>query len=191
MRLQGEHRLTTKYKQTMTSPTIDLRSPFESVLHILPQGHDKAIKHAFYNTAATLFVVFACSAAVAVYYILEAFLRPLLWAVLCGTFLHPFKNTLTSITQSWLKNLRESGTPIVVGAAVMPFQVMDSVSETIGGFFLEHLHLIFIGLTTLAFAYLLYHFGPVSQIFVFLQTTFYFIYDMLGYFSAFWVRLHF
>lgn len=176
----------------MASPTLDyLRSPFDNVFQILPQGHDKALKQAFYNTGATLFVVFACCAAVAVYYILEAFLRPLLWAVLCGTFLHPFKNTLTSLVQSWLKALRTSGTPLAVGTILLPIQVVDQTSETLGTFIFGNVKLLTSVSLGLPAVYLLYYFGPLSQILDAIHSTLLFIYHALGYFSSpAWVRIY-
>jgi hypothetical protein len=172
----------------MASPTAEsVRSPLDSVFHILPQGHDKPLKQAFYNTAATLFILVVCCAAVAVYYILEAFLRPLLWAVLCGTFLHPFKNKLSSIIRGWLKSLRESGTPLVVGTLLIPVQVVDYSSETIGSFLVKHYKAILALAFVLPGLYCLYHFGLLLHIFNIVKGTFSLVYDILGCFSALWV----
>ena len=172
----------------MASPAADyLRSPFDNVFQILPQGHEKLLKQAFYNTAATLFVIFVCGAAVAVYFVLEPFLRSLLWAVLCGTFLHPFKSTITNIVRGWLRGLGESGTPIAVGVFMLPIQAVDTASETLGGAILTNLKLILTITIGLPLVYILYHFGPLHQILSILTATFYFVYDALGYFSAFWV----
>ena len=173
----------------MASPTAgSLRSPFENIAHILPEGHDKALKQAFYNTAASLFAVVVCGAAVAVYYILEAFLQPLLWAVLCGTFLYPFKNTLTTLVQRWLQSLRKSGTPILIGVFILPFQIINRLSDKLGDFLTAQWKVLLAAVLGLPALYLVYHFGPLQQILSIFMYIFYFLYDALGYFSAIWVR---
>lgn len=152
------------------------------------QGDDnKALKQAFYNTAAILFVVFAGCAAVSVFYILEAFLRPLLWAVLCGTFLHPFKSTLTGLLRGWLRHLRVSRTPLAVGTILVPFKIVDNFTEKLSGFFITHVRLVLGGAVTLFLLNMMYYFGPLQQILDCLRALFVFLYEALGYFNAVWV----
>jgi len=158
-------------------------SPLKNVLH----GHDDAIKQAFYNTAAGLFVLAVCGAAFGVYCILETFIRPLMWAVLCGTFLHPFKDTLTVTVNGWLKALRTSGTPLVLGTVLLPFEVIDKTSDQLSTLLLNKIQIltsVFLGLPTI---YILYHFGPLLSILHFIQFMFSIVYEIFGYFNAVWI----
>ena len=80
----------------------------------------EAWTQATYNAVALVCVFVTGCIVVAVYYILEPFLYPLLWAVLIGTVLHPVKQAGTSGIREWLCYLDESSIPLSVGIMFCP-----------------------------------------------------------------------
>lgn len=137
------------------------RSPFE-FLSLVPQGHEKALKLAVYNTATLVFAVFVSAAGVAVYFILQPFLGPLLWALLFGSVLHPFKRSLCVLLGGWLDALREAGTPLAVGVVCLPFQVVDSVAERACNTVLQYFKWFLAASILVPLLYFAHHFLPVA-----------------------------
>ena len=113
------------------------RTPLNAVLQG-QSGNELNLQGAFYNVAAFVFVSVGLGAAVAAYFVLEAFIKPLLWASLCGAFLYPFKNTLSMSVRSWLRSLSDSSTPLAVGFVLLPFHVLNEASAIIGSLIFGH-----------------------------------------------------
>ena len=106
---------------------VSLAQSLRSMFHAARDPHDEADTHledawlqAVYNAVVfSIFGVILCIA-IAVYLILEPFLHPILWAVLVGTFMFPFKHAYTTCIEKWLTDLEDNNIPLVAGIIMSP-----------------------------------------------------------------------
>lgn len=160
-------RKMTSSTETRKQANMDaLSTPFSAVFtSVGVLQNEKAMKLAFYNTAALVFVALSGCTAVAVYYVMEPFLRPLLWASLCGAFLYPFKWKLTQMVRGFLRSLRESNTPLVIGATMVPFRLANRFSDFIGSFVVYRIRIFILVGVMSAICFVLYIIQPFNEIF--------------------------
>ena len=93
------------------------------------QKHEDAWLQACYSAVALLFFFITGCVVLAVYYILEPFLHPLLWAVLFGMVFHPFKHASTWQIKQWLMNLDCNGVPLTVGLVLSPLAFFNWMTQ--------------------------------------------------------------
>ncbi|XP_044728821.1 transmembrane protein 245 [Chrysoperla carnea] len=140
-----------------------LRSPFDGIFNVisgLPQGHEKPLKHALYNAVALLILIFCCATCWTLYLILEPFIKPLVWALLIGSVLHPFKYKLTKLIRKWFKQLDEKNTPVIIGFVVLPINIANDFSESVGNHILKRLKIIIGVVIAISLSHILYNYTP-------------------------------
>lgn len=126
----------------------------------LPQGHEKPLKHALYNALALLLLFLSCAASYALYLILEPFIKPLIWAVLVGSVLHPLKYSLAKKFRDWFKKIDESRTPLVIGLIVIPVNIVNDLSEIIGGKLINNIKIIVGFIFAIIAFHIFYYYTP-------------------------------
>lgn len=114
----------------------------------LSQKHEEAWTQACFNAVAFIFVFITGCICLAVYYVLEPFLHPLMWAVLIGMVLHPFKYAGTSQIKEWLTYLDMTGIPLSLGLLFSPVFIFNWLTQYFEYCFMSSWKTIF-GLFTL------------------------------------------
>ncbi|XP_071533777.1 transmembrane protein 245 isoform X2 [Panulirus ornatus] len=138
-----------------------VRSPLEQVWRqFVPQGYDQALRNAFYNVAAIVFVGCVAAAAWSVYMIFQPFIQPLLWAVLFGSLLHPAKHAVTTWTRGWLLEVQSAHGLLSVSVALLPLRLLDTISEILGRFVVQHVRSVVTVTVILPMVYIIIHHTP-------------------------------
>lgn len=129
---------------------------------IVSPGNEKPLKKALYNGIALLLIVGCSIAAWGVFVILEPFLKPLFWALLCGSVLHPFKYMLASKFKKWIVSAESASLkmPLIISIVSSPIKLLLDLSEFVGDLFLKHLMKIVYAVLMALTAAVLYNYIP-------------------------------
>lgn len=112
----------------------------------------REIKGTIYNIG----VIFGIASLVAFTFVLLPFLKPLLWAVLLGAVVYPFKRKVSEIMNSWFTDLEARDGNIFLNVLVIPVRTMDSLGDSFVTFVTEHKKILIgtaISLTSVKFVY--------------------------------------
>ena len=113
---------------------------------------EEAWMQAIYNAQALLYIFIIGCVLVAVYYILEPFLHALIWAVLVGMVLHPFKYACTSKITECLRYTQSNNLPLSLTIFFTPFILLSLLSAKLDEFVRKHFRtIVLIAICELAF----------------------------------------
>ncbi|KAL2743928.1 transmembrane protein 245 isoform X1 [Vespula maculifrons] len=112
-----------------------IKSPMDNIFNMLSgfnASHEKALKQGIYNAVALFLLCLVLAAGYGLYIVLSPFLKPLIWALLCGAVLFPFKYSLTTRGQSWFDKIESTSKPLFLSLVILPLHIMDNTAETLG-----------------------------------------------------------
>lgn len=142
-----------------TKPSPSFRKATESFNHMwynLRTGNQSALKGAMYNFV----IVIVVAAVAAVCLVLGPFLKPLLWSVLIGAVLFPFKSSLSFGLKRWFARIEEEDTHLLVGLVKAPFEALDTFGEYLSSVFMKHMQYILGGAVSLLLLGLFVSYAP-------------------------------
>lgn len=120
--------------------------------------HPSKLKVVLYNLALVVVIAIGIGICLA----LDIFIRPLIWAVLIGAVLFPFKHSLSSSLKRWFNRLEEDDTHLLVGLALAPLETLDSFGSYLWTQFLHHIRVIISGAAGLVCLSLFVAYAPKS-----------------------------
>lgn len=123
---------------------------------------ENAWLQAVYNNIVMLFFGVVIFVLIAVYFVLEPFLHPLLWAVLVGMFLHPFKHLATAHIEQWLDALEDASVPLAAGMFISPFAFFNYFSAKFDYYITEYFKPFVVLLCTVVCLYLMVTFNVLD-----------------------------
>ncbi|XP_017879657.1 transmembrane protein 245 isoform X2 [Ceratina calcarata] len=182
------------------------RSPMDNLFNMLSgfsAGHEKALKQGIYNAVALFLLCLISAAGYGLFFILRPFVKPLIWALLCGSVLFPFKYSLTTIAQSWFEKTEASHTPLIIKFTLLPVQIVDKASDNLGSFLWRHIKYIASTFTLAVLSLGVYHYTPtilscliwriclifntIFGFFIATCNTYMIVISLVGYLSALYV----
>ena len=89
----------------------------------------QALQAATYTGVVNVLICLFVGVLIATYLVLQSFLKPLLWASLCGVVLFPFKCKSTAVFAGWLSRLERERMPLLVGMCLLPFHLFALLSN--------------------------------------------------------------